>query len=311
MTQPPHRDVSGPRAVSAVGPASDAEVPAYWASLGLPGLIDSHVHFLPDGMQRKVWAYFDEAETHYGAGWPVHYRLPVRERLDLLTALGVRAFPTLPYPHKPGMAAWLNEWSADFADRDPRILTSATVFPEDGVEDYAAAAIERGARVFKVHVQVGNFDPRDPLLDPVWGLLAEAGLPVVTHCGSRPIPGTFTGAGPMAEVLARHPRLCLVIAHMGMHEYAEHLDLAASYERVYLDTTMFATPYTEAWAPFDRALLPRLAELGERILLGSDFPSIPYPYATQLSALHELDLGAPWLRGVLWNNAAALFGISP
>ena len=292
------------------GPASDEEVPAYWAALGLPGLIDTHVHFLPDAMQRKVWAYFDNGRTHYGADWPVHYRLPLEQRLDVLVALGVRAFPTLPYPHKPGMAAWLNDWSADFAERDPRILRSATFFPEPGVEAYVQRAIEHGARVFKVHVQVGNYDPRDPSLDPVWGMLADAGLPVVTHCGSRPIPGSFTGADPIAQVLARHPRLCLVIAHMGMHEYAEHLDLAAANERVYLDTTMFATAYTEAFAPFDRALLPRLADLGDRILLGSDFPSIPYPYATQLAALHDLDLGDDWLRAVLWDNAAALFGIS-
>jgi len=292
------------------GPGSDADVPGYWAALGLPGLIDSHIHFLPDAMQHKVWAYFDNAQTHYGSGWPVHYRLPVEQRLDVLTALGVRAFPTLPYPHKPGMAAWLNDWSADFARRDPRILKSATFYPEPGVEAYVGQALQRGARVFKVHVQVGGFDPRDPLLEPVWGMLAEAGVPIVTHCGSRPIPGSFTGADPIAEVLTRHPGLCLVIAHMGMHEYAAHLDLAAAHQRVYLDTTMFATAFTEVFAPFDRALLPRLADLGDRILFGSDFPSMPYPYATQLAALHDLDLGEDWLRRVLWHNAAALFGIS-
>jgi len=292
------------------GPGSDADVPGYWAALGLPGLIDSHIHFLPDAMQHKVWAYFDNAQTHYGSGWPVHYRLPVEQRLDVLTVLGVRAFPTLPYPHKPGMAAWLNDWSADFARRDPRILKSATFYPEPGVEAYVGQALQRGARVFKVHVQVGGFDPRDPLLEPVWGMLAEAGVPIVTHCGSRPIPGSFTGADPIAEVLTRHPGLCLVIAHMGMHEYAAHLDLAAAHQRVYLDTTMFATAFTEVFAPFDRALLPRLADLGDRILFGSDFPSIPYPYATQLAALHDLDLGEDWLRRVLWHNAAALFGIS-
>lgn len=291
------------------GPSSDEEVPGYWAALGLPGLIDSHIHFLPESMQRKVWTYFDNAHTHYGAGWPVHYRMPVEQRLDVLTGLGVRAFPTLPYPHKPGMAAWLNEWSAEFAERDPRILKSATFFPEPGVEAYVKKALEDGARVFKVHIQVGEYDPRDPLLDSVWGLLADAGLPVVTHCGSRPLQGSHTGPSPIAEVLDRHPRLCLVIAHMGMHEYAAHLDLAGSHERVYLDTTMFATAFTEVFAPFDRALLPRLADLGDRILLGSDFPSIPYPYATQLSALHELALGDDWLRAVLWHNAAALFGI--
>ena len=45
------------------------------------------------------------------------------------------------------------------------------------------------------------------------------------------------------------------------------------------------------------------------MLLGSDFPSIPYPYAHQLEALHRLDLGEEWLRAVLWGNGARLFGL--
>ena len=45
------------------------------------------------------------------------------------------------------------------------------------------------------------------------------------------------------------------------------------------------------------------------VLLGSDFPSIPYPYAHQLQALHRLDLGEDWLRAVLWHNGARLFRI--
>ena len=90
-------------------PADDSDVPRYWRELGLPGLVDVHVHFLPDPVQAKVWQYFEAAETHYGAGWPIEYPFPVEERLAVLDRLGVRAFPTLPYPHKPGMAAWLNE----------------------------------------------------------------------------------------------------------------------------------------------------------------------------------------------------------
>jgi predicted TIM-barrel fold metal-dependent hydrolase len=44
-------------------------------------------------------------------------------------------------------------------------------------------------------------------------------------------------------------------------------------------------------------------------VLGSDFPSIPYPYAHQLAALARLGLGDDWLRAVLWSNGARLFGL--
>ncbi|HJX42720.1 MAG TPA: amidohydrolase family protein [Geodermatophilus sp.] len=290
-------------------PVDDADVPRFWRELGLPGLVDVHVHFLPSRVQEKVWAYFEAAETHYGAAWPVHYALPEEERLAVLERLGVRAFPTLPYPHKPGMAGWLNDWSSAFADAHPRVLRSATFFPEPEAPALLAEALDRGVRVFKVHVQVGAFDPRDRLLDAVWARLEETGTPVVIHCGSGPLRGEHTGPAPMTGLLERHPGLCLVVAHLGMPEYADFLDLAERYERVHLDTTMFATAFTERLMPFDPALRPRLAALRDKVLLGSDFPSIPYPYAEQLTALSRLHLGDDWLRAVLWHNGARLFGV--
>ena len=290
-------------------PADDADVPRYWRELGLPGLVDVHVHFLPERVQAKVWRYFAEAETHYGAPWPIQYPLPVDERLAVLASLGVRAFPTLPYPHKPGMAAWLNDWSAQFAAGHPQVLRSATFYPEPEAPHYVAEALDGGVRVFKVHVQVGRFDPRDPLLDPVWARLEEAGTPVVIHCGSGPLRGEHTGPAPMAGLLERFPRLQLVIAHLGMPEYAEFLGLAETYERVHLDTTMFGTDFTERLMPFDPALRPRLGALRDKVVLGSDFPAIPYAYSHQLAALHRLELGEDWMRAVLWHNGARLFGV--
>jgi uncharacterized protein len=298
------------RATSIEPPVDDEDVPRYWRELGLPGLIDAHIHFLPPRVQAKVWKFFEDAERHYGAHWPIAYALPDDDaRLAVLERLGVRAFPTLPYPHKPGMGAWLNDLAAQFAAAHPQVIQSATFFPEPEAPAYVAEALEAGARVFKVHVQVGGFDPRHRLLAPVWERLEETGTPVVIHCGSGPLVGHHTGPEPVTGLLERHPRLQLVIAHLGMPEYRDFLELAERYERVHLDTTMFATDFTERLMPFDRADLPRLAALRDKVLLGSDFPSIPYPYAHQLAALHRLDLGKDWLRAVLWHNGARLFRI--
>jgi predicted TIM-barrel fold metal-dependent hydrolase len=292
-------------------PVDDDDVPRYWRELGLPGLVDTHVHFLPPRVQAKVWAYFEHGRANYGADWPVAYPIPDDDaRLAVLDRLGVRAFPTLPYPHKPGMAAWLNDWSAAFAEGRPQVLRSATFYPEPEAPAYVAEALDGGVRLFKVHVQVGGFDPRHELLAPVWARLEETGTPVVIHCGSGPIAGEHTGPEPVAGLLDRHPRLQLVIAHLGMPEYEQFLGIAERFERVHLDTTMFATDFTERLMPFDPALRPRLAALRDKVLLGSDFPSIPYPYAHQLAALARLDLGADWLRAVLWGNGARLFGVA-
>lgn len=290
-------------------PATDAEVPGFVAALGLPGLFDVHTHFLPDRMRRRVWAHFDEAGPLVGRPWPIRYRGSDDERVATLRALGVRRFTALSYAHRPGMAADLNAWAAGFADATPECLRSATFYPEDPAAGYVADALAAGARVFKLHLQVGGFDPRDPLLDPVWGMLSDAGVPVVVHAGSGPVRRGYTGAGPIGGVLARHPRLTTVIAHLGAPEYTDFLALADRYERVYLDTTMCFTGFFESMAAYPPELLPRLAAFGlaGRVLLGSDFPTIPYPYAEQLAALAGLGLGEDWLRAVCWDNAARLF----
>jgi len=287
---------------------TDAEVPALWRGLGLPGLIDVHVHFMPQNVMDKVWAYFDSAGPLTGSPWPITYRTQEADRLARLRAMGVRAFPSMVYPHRPDMAEWLNAWAHEFALLHGDVVQTATFYPEPTAPAYVARALADGARLFKVHVQVGAYDPRDPLLEDVWGLLADAGVLAVVHCGSGPTPGAFTGPEVFAEVLRRHPSLTAVIAHMGMPEYAEFLALARAYPRVHLDTTMAFTDFTQARMPFPTGLRPQLVELGERILLGSDFPNTPYPYAHQLEALQRLELGEDWLRAVLHDNGARLLG---
>jgi len=229
-----------------------------------------------------------------------------------LRRLGVRSFTALAYAHRPDMAASLNDWTLAFAASNPGCLPSATFFPEDGAARVVAGALDRGARIFKLHLQVGGFDPRSPLLDSSWGVLADAGAPVVVHAGSGPVANGFTGPGPIGEVLRRHPRLALVFAHLGAPEYEDFLDLTARYERAALDTTMALTDFFEQMRPFPHSRHTQLRDLGlaGKVLLGSDFPNIPYPYAHQLEALARIDLGDDWLRAVCWENAARRFGLS-
>jgi uncharacterized protein len=287
---------------------ADVDVSAWTERLGLPGLYDVHVHFLPPSIMAKVWAEFDSAGPLIGRPWPIRYRGSDEERVAQLRALGVRRFSALPYAHKPGIAGFFNDWARTFAEQVPECLRSATFYPEPTAAEYVAQAIDAGVEIFKVHVQVGNFDVRDPHLDKVWGLIADAGTPVVIHAGSGPVPNDNTGPGPVLEVLERHPRLTAVMAHMGAPEYVEFLEMAERFERVHLDTTMAFTDFFEEMAAFPDSLKPRLRDLGDKVLLGSDFPNIPYEYAHQLESLESLDLGDGWLRRVCWENAAALLG---
>ena len=195
-----------------------APVRAFWEGLGLPGLFDVHVHFLPPNIQKRGVAVFDAAGPKIGREWPIRYRQSHEERVELLRAMGVRRFSTLPYAHKPGVATYLNDWSRTFAADVPEVLWSGTFYPEEGVTAYVAELVDAGVELFKLHLQVGEFHLDDPLLDDVWGLLEDADVPVVVHAGSGPVGNDFTGPGSMQRLLERHPRLPIIVAHMGAPE---------------------------------------------------------------------------------------------
>jgi hypothetical protein len=290
-----------------VASLSDEAVPGWWEALGIPGLYDVHVHFLPPPVMAKVRHQFDNAGPLIGRSWPLTYRGSDEELVGQLRALGVRRFSALPYAHRPGIAEYLNDWAAGFAADVPEVLSSATFYPEPEAEKYVEQRIESGTEIFKVHVQVGDFELTDPLLDGVWGQLEDVGTPVVIHVNSGPVANSHTGPEPMRALMRRHPRLTAVLAHMGAPDYAEFLEIAEGNERVHLDTTMAFTDFFEAMAPFPHDLLPRLGALQDKVLLGSDFPNIPYPYAHQLEAIERLGMGEDWLRSVCWHNGERLF----
>jgi predicted TIM-barrel fold metal-dependent hydrolase len=281
-------------------------VAAYLRALDLPGLADVHVHFHPDRLMERIWAYFDEGERHYGVPWPIHYRTGVEERLRVLGELGVQRVPALTYAHRPGMAQALNDWCAGFAREHPQVLRCATLYPEPGAADQMRAAVADGLQLVKVHLVVGDMAPDDGQLDEAWEVLARARVPVVMHAGHGPRAGRFSGPEGVARLLADHPDLTLVVAHMGMPDYDAFADLVEAHERVHLDTTMVGTDFMERLAPVPARFLGRLAELRSRVVLGSDFPNVPYPYAHQLEALHRWQLGEDWLRDVLWHNGNRL-----
>lgn len=286
---------------------ADSDLQPYLDDLGVPGIVDVHVHFMAPQILDAVWRYFDAAGPKLGRPWPIAYRTSEDERVETLRALGVRRFTALSYAHKPGVATFMNDWNAGFARRVPDSVHSATFFPEPEAAEYVPAAIADGARVFKAHLQVGEFAADDPLLDPVWKTLERERVPIVLHAGSGPVPGPHTGPRGVANVLERYPDLTLVVAHLGMPEVDEFCDLAESHPHVRLDTTMTFVDFFEDVPPVDPQ---RLLALQDRIVFGSDFPNIPYAYAHQVEALDRLGLGPDWMRAVLWENGGALFGVA-
>lgn len=174
------------------------------------------------------------------------------------------------------------------------------------METVVAQSLKQGARIFKVHIQVGGFSPLDPRLAPAWKLIEDSAVPVVIHCGNGPHAGEYTGPEPIRELIKRYPALVLIIAHAGLPEYREFAELAANNPHVYLDTTMVGTSYMEQVAPMPPGYVDTLAELPHKVVFGTDFPSIPYSYSHQIQVLESWGLGSRWMKNVLWHTPKAL-----
>lgn len=287
---------------------TDDEVPAYLDRLGLPGIVDAHVHFLPDPVQAAVWRWFDRLTPP----WPVTYRLPENQRLATLADLGVRHHTALAYAHRPGMLGFLNDHTLGLASAGTSVIPTFTIYPEEGVAAEVRRCLEMGGRCVKVHLQVGAFDATDPLLEGAWALIQDAGTPVILHAGAV-ADGSgnekWCGPEPVRRLLDRFPQLRLVIAHMGAPDFAQFLYLADEHQSVWFDTAMVFTdpPYM---SEYPDPLLEWVEALGERIVFGSDFPTIPHHFAAQVAGMDALGFGEDWMRRVLWGNGVRLFDLT-
>lgn len=288
-------------------PERDDDVAPFVASLGLPGLFDVHVHLLPHRLQEAVWRFFDALDD---PPWPIVYREDEDARLATLTQLGVVRHSALAYGHRPGVAAWCNEHTLAAADRHPQLLRTFTFHAEATAATYVEEALTRGGELAKVHLQVGRFHTTDPTLDEVWPQLERAGIPVLIHASAvYGVEGGHEYCGPDAlrVLLDRHPELQLIVAHLGAPDVEGFLDLADQAANVRFDTAMVLTdpPYFDAIAA---PTLDRIRGLQDRLLFGSDFPTIPHRYAAQLRGLAALELTETQLRELLHDRAARLFG---
>ena len=273
----------------------------------LPPVVDAHVHLFPDAMFEAIWKWFD---TY---GWPIRYKLKTPQTLDFLFSRGVTRVVALHYSHKPGMAAALNQYMAQIAKQDTRVIGLATVFPgEPGARAILKDAFAMGLRGVKLHCHVQAFSPDSPELNEIYEACVEADLPLVMHAGREPSSPAYKvdvyslcAADRVERVLEQHPKLKLCVPHLGADEFDAYADLLERHENLWLDTTMMGANFFPIDVP------RRLFEVRpERILYGTDFPNLPYAWDREVKHLVSMKFRDDLEAGLLGQNALRLYGSS-
>ncbi len=287
-----------PTKLQALGDPEGARLPD-----GLPPVWDAHVHVFPDRLFNAVWAWFEEH------GWPIRYKLYARETVRFQLDRGVERVVALHYAHKAGMARALNTFVAELAAEEPAVVPMATVFPgEPGARAILADAFAAGHRGVKLHCHE-CFAPDESRMVEVYEACAAAGRPLVMHAGREPKspaykcdPHALCSVDRVERVLRDHPKLKLVVPHLGFDETAAYLHLLERFDNLWLDTTMAVAGYFPHPVPWDL-----VDARPDRILYGTDFPNLPYAWDRELLRLAARAVPPADLERVLGGNAKSLF----
>jgi predicted TIM-barrel fold metal-dependent hydrolase len=269
--------------------------------------IDVHVHLHPERLARAIMEVFAREGWHAVHGWEP------AEVADTLAARGVERFCFFSYAHRPGIARSLNAWLADTARAVPAGIPLGTVHAGDPdlLQIAEEAMDDLGLAGFKFHLSVQRFHADDARLLPFYESVAARGRLLVMHAGTMPYRDEFTGLARFRAVMERFPTLRVIVAHMGAFDTEGFLALTEAYPSLYVDTTMTLTPAATPYVGIDPRTISTelLLKYQDRIMLGSDFPLIPYAYEEERRFVAERALPEAVARKILHDNAARFLGL--
>ncbi|MFA5204437.1 MAG: amidohydrolase family protein [Lentisphaeria bacterium] len=261
-------------------------------------IFDAHTHVFPDAIAARVVAEiagsasvtpsFDGTRTGLEA---------------LLKRTGIDGALNCPIATRPEQVPGINA-RAIAGNRWPVLslgtVHQATPEPARVLEELHAA----GVPGIKLHPEYQGFDLDDPRLTPVWAACVRLGLVVVMHGGEDIAftPPCHGSPAAIRDLLAAHPGLKLVAAHFGGWRQWAGVRQMLLGKPLWLDLS-----FTFDYVP-DADIVEMIRRHGvARVLFASDAPWADP--AAVLAAVRRLPLTPAERDAILWDNAAALFGL--
>jgi len=277
-------------------------------------VIDLHVHIQPwEQLRPSVLATMRHGRDNFEELTALMHE--PEAILRLMDDAGIERIGMINYvsPGLMGFTHEANDFVAEIAHFAPeRLIAFGSVHPrfisDPGAEVERLA--EMGIRALKVHPPHQEFASNAylsdlPELGAVYATAERLKMPVMIHTGTSIFPGARNRfADPMDadDVAVDFPDLQLILAHAGRPLYMETcFFLARRHPNVHLDVSGI---------PPRRLLdyLPRLPEIADKILWGTDWPGPGVPdMGTNITQFLELGLAPDVERRILRDNACKLF----
>jgi len=245
-----------------------------------PGITDLHVHIQPwRELKPAVADVMRRGKEH---DWDRLTALmdDPNAMLELLDERGIWRIGLINYPSPDlmGFTDATNAFAAEYARSAPdRLIPFGGVHPRftQDPEGQVEELLQSGIRCLKLHPPHQLFPANAytmglDTLGRVYGRAEARGLPVMIHTGTSIFPGARCKFGrPMEldDVAIDFPDLTIIMAHGGRPLWMdEAFFVLRRHKNVYLELS--GIPPKKLLEYF-----PRLAEIGDRVVWGTDWPS--------------------------------------
>lgn len=261
----------------------------------MPRVIDAHTHIFPEKVVDRAVA---QLTSVYGA---IPVRRPVLDELIVeMDESGVDRSVYAPVSTRPNQVPSINRFALDLIDH-PRVIPFGALHPH--YEDVPAEIdrlIEGGVRGVKLQPYFQGFSFDEPRTRAMFEAIGDR-LVVLMHGGQEIVE--IDSVVPHAEALARlvedHPKLRLIVAHMGGYDMWDDVDAHLVDAPVHFDLS-----YTFDFAP-DDVIADLCSRHGwDRVVFGSDFPW--QSQAEALAGLRRLNLDDDTFAAVAAGNLLRL-----
>lgn len=278
-------------------------------------ITDIHIHIQPWRQMKPAVAEVMRKGKEAHWQWLVTLMEDPKALLEVMDSSGVDRVGLINYPSPDlmGFDDSTNDFSAKYAQANPRrLLPFGGVHPRftRDPEGDVDRLMELGIRCLKIHpphqlYPANAYTMGLEALGRIYRRSEERGLPVMIHTGTSIFPGARSKWGNPLEiddVAIDFPDLKILMAHGGRPFWMEEaFFVLRRHPNVHLELS--GIPPTKLLDYF-----PRLAELGDKTLWGTDWPSPGVKDLRQnIEQFRNLPISAEVQKKILSENSLRIF----
>lgn len=253
-------------------------------------IIDAHSHIFPKKLAEKatksISDFYDEAKMRYIA--------TSEALLAAGKSAGVSEYVVFSTATAPSQVTKINDFIIGEAKAHSEFIPVGTMHAGfDGFADEIERIFAAGVCGIKLHPDFQRFDFDDERLKPIYKLLEEKGMFVITHSGDYRYG--FSHPERVARVAKAFKSLKISAAHCGGWSQWEEARSCLALDNVYVDTSS-----TLGFSGKENVIKAIEAFGEDKVFFGTDFPM--WSYDEELRGLYSLGLKDSVLEKILHSN---------